>query len=82
MLDLLFSPNEERMRYEYTTEWQFVALSRVPANQQRTGKMTQRRFSLRSETPLEIYGGLTEKDVNQLRLQGVVVCTEFRDVAC
>ncbi|ELB2105282.1 hypothetical protein HL669_23515 [Vibrio parahaemolyticus] len=39
MPDLLFSPIEERMLYEYTTEWQFVALSRVPANQQRTGKM-------------------------------------------
>lgn len=81
MFSLLFSPNEEPKRYEYTTEWAFVALSQVPANQ-RTGRMTQRRFSLRSDTPLELGGEITEKMLNQLRQQGVVVGTEFRDVAC
>ncbi|EHJ9984914.1 TPA: hypothetical protein ACN30R_003209 [Vibrio parahaemolyticus] len=81
MFSLLFSPNEEPKRYEYTTEWAFVALSQVPANQ-RTGRMTQRRFSLRSDTPLELSGEITEKMLNQLRQQGVVVGTEFRDVAC
>ncbi|EHH1077616.1 hypothetical protein J7I01_003276 [Vibrio parahaemolyticus] len=81
MFSLLFSPNEEPKRYEYTTEWTFVALSQVPANQ-RTGRMTQRRFSLRSDTPLELSDKITEKMLNQLRQQGVVVGTEFRDVAC
>ncbi|HHY0467050.1 TPA: hypothetical protein ACVU43_004065 [Vibrio parahaemolyticus] len=81
MFSLLFSPNEEPKRYEYTTKWAFVALSQVPANQ-RTGRMTQRRFSLRSDTPLELSGEITEKMLNQLRQQGVVVGTEFRDVAC
>lgn len=69
-----FHAANARYDFEYSTTWQTVPLSR-----HKDKGITQKRLTLRSQTPLSIER-LTPSELDQLRQQGVLISHEYRDL--